>query len=139
MLAVYHRTRAPLPARGIAMRGFALARCALVLALATVCVAQGDDSELNNDLPPTVEELTAETKPAKKDRFAETRRVLEVRRKMLGETHPDTLVVMRELSRAMQNAPSTRREGLEMEKQADALYKRMHDGDHSAPAGHDEL
>ena len=45
---------------------------------------------------------------------------------MLGETHPDTLVVMKELAHALQHTKGYRSEGLEMEKQAEALYLRMH-------------
>ena len=98
-----------------------LARLLLLVLIAT-CVAQDTDTALGSDLPPNAGDAQADGKPVKKDPFAETRRILEVRTKMLGEAHPDTLEVMKELARALQNAPGTRREGFALDKKADMLY-----------------
>ena len=119
------------------MRGGVLARLLLLVLVAT-CAAQVADSELESDLPPNAGDAKADDKPnlgnalgadakadgkpVKRDPFAETRRILEVRTKMLGEAHPDTLEVMKELARALQNAPGTRREGFALDKKADMLY-----------------
>ena len=109
-------------ARIRAMRGGGgLARLLLLVLIAT-CVAQDTDTALGSDLPPNAGDAQADGKPVKKDPFAETRRILEVRTKMLGEAHPDTLEVMKELARALQNAPGTRREGFALDKKADMLY-----------------
>ena len=109
-------------ARIPAMRGGGgLARLLLLVLIAT-CVAQVTDTALGSDLPPNAGDAQADGKPVKKDPFAETRRILEVRTKMLGEAHPDTLEVMKELARALQNAPGTRREGFALDKKADMLY-----------------
>ena len=135
-----------------AMRGGVLARL-LLLALIATCVAQVTDSELESDLPPNAGEAKADDKPnlgnalgadakadgkpGKRDPFAETRRILEVRTQMLGESHPDTLEVMKELARALQNAPGTRREGFALDKKADMLYGRDPEENHGL--GKEEL
>ena len=137
------------------MRGGLLARV-LLLAFVAICVAQVTDSELESDLPPKVGDAKADDKPnlgnalggganpdgpdgkpVKKDPFAETRRILEVRTKMLGEAHPDTLEVMKELARALQNAPGTRREGFALDKKVDMLYGRDTEENHGL--GKEEL
>ena len=104
------------------MRGGGVLARLLLLVLIATCVAQVTDTALESDLPPNAGDAQADGKPVKKDPFAETRRILEVRTKMLGEAHPDTLEVMKELARALQNAPGTRREGFALDKQADMLY-----------------
>ena len=135
-----------------AMRGGVLARLLLLVLVAT-CAAQVTDSELESDLPPNAGDAKADDKPnlgnalgadakadgkpVKRDPFAETRRILEVRTKMLGEAHPDTLEVMKELARALQNAPGTRREGFALDKKADMLYGRDTEENHGL--GKEEL
>ena len=112
-----------------ARRGGVLASLLLLVLVAT-CVAQDSDSELESDLPSNAggasadgkPDLGSDGKPVKKDRFAETRRILEVRTQMLGEAHPDTLQVMRELARALSNAPGTRKEGFALDKKVELLY-----------------
>ena len=63
-------------------------------------------------------------KPLKKDGLAETRRTLELRTRMLGEAHPDTLEVMRELAKALHNSRITeyRREGFALDQKLKTLY-----------------
>ena len=63
-------------------------------------------------------------KPLKMDGLAETRRTLELRTKMLGEAHPDTLEVMRELAKALHNSRITeyRREGFALDQKLKTLY-----------------
>ena len=134
------------------MRGGVLARLLLLVLIAT-CVAQATVSERESDLPPNAEDAKADDKPnlgnalgadakadgkpVKKDPFAETRRILEVRTNMLGEAHPDTLEVMKELARALQNAPGTRREGFALDKKVEMLYGRDTEENHGL--GKEEL
>ena len=134
------------------MRGGVVARLLLLVLIAT-CVAQATVSELESDLPPNAEDAKADDKPnlgnalgadakadgkpVKKDPFAETRRILEVRTNMLGEAHPDTLEVMKELARALQNAPGTRREGFALDKKVEMLYGRDTEENHGL--GKEEL
>ena len=118
------------------MRGGVLARLLLLVLIAT-CVAQATVSELESDLPPNAGDAQADGKPVKKDPFAETRRILEVRTNMLGEAHPDTLEVMKELARALQNAPGTRREGFALDKKVEMLYGRDTEENHGL--GKEEL
>ena len=60
----------------------------------------------------------------KKHGVAETRRTLAVRTKMLGEAHPGTLEVMRELALALRNSRVTedRREAFSLDQKLKILY-----------------
>ena len=60
----------------------------------------------------------------KKHGVAETRRTLAVRTKMLGEAHPGTLEVMRELALALHNSRVTedRREAFSLDQKLKILY-----------------
>ena len=62
----------------------------------------------------------------KKDRLAETRRILEFRMKTLGAAHPDTIEVMRELARSLHNSRITeyRHEGFALDQKLKMMYAK---------------
>ena len=62
----------------------------------------------------------------KKHGVAETRRTLAVRTKMLGEAHPGTLEVMRELALALHNSRVTedRREAFALDRKLKILLEQ---------------
>ena len=64
-----------------------------------------------NELPAAAQtggapQQSGDTEPAKKkDRFAATRKVLETRKRVLGESNTDTIALMKELAQSLISSP----------------------------------
>ena len=94
----------------------------LVLTLALHGGLAQADTDLGHDLPGSLVDGHTDSK---RDRFAETRRVLAARKRIMGEAHPETIELMKELGHAMASSKGYRSEGLEMERKARELEQSM--------------